>query len=38
MSSELLKGYSDLSEDFEIEKDEEEITIRPYEVDCLPND
>lgn len=38
MSSELLKGYSDLSEEFEIEKDEEEITIRPYEVDCLPND
>ena len=28
MSSELLKGYSDLSEEFEIEKDEEEITIR----------
>lgn len=38
MSSELLKGYSDLSVEFEIEKDEEEITIRPYEVDCLPND
>lgn len=38
MSSELLNGYSDMSEDFEIEKDEEEITIRPYEVDCLPND
>lgn len=38
MSSELLEGYSDLSEEFEIEKDEEEITIRPYEVDCLPND
>lgn len=38
MSNYLLKGYSDMSEDFEIEKDEEEITIRPYEVDCLPND
>lgn len=38
MSNELLNGYSDMSEDFEIEKDEEEITIRPYEVDCLPND
>lgn len=38
MSNHLLKGYSDMSEVFEIEKDEEEITIRPYEVDCLPND
>lgn len=38
MSNEILNGYSDMSEDFEIEKDEEEITIRPYEVDCLPND
>lgn len=38
MSIELLKGYSDMSEEFEIENDEEEITIRPYEVDCLPND
>lgn len=35
MTNELTQGYSDL---FEIEKDEEEITIRPYEVDCLPND
>ena len=38
MTSLLLNNYSDMSEDFEIEKDEEEITIRPYEVDCLPND
>lgn len=38
MSIESLQGYSDMSEEFEIEKDEEEITIRPYEVDCLPND
>ena len=33
-----LQGYSDMDEVFEIEKDEEEITIKPYEVDCLPND
>ena len=38
MSNELLKGFSDMSEEFEVEKDEEEITIKPYEVDCLPND
>lgn len=38
MTNVLLNNYSDMSEDFEIEKDEEEITIRPYEVDCLPND
>lgn len=36
--NELLKNFSDMSEDFEIESDEEEITIKPYEVDCLPND
>lgn len=38
MSNDLLNGYSDMSKDFEIEKDEEASTIRPYEVDCLPND
>lgn len=38
MSTELLNGYSDMSEAFEAEKDEEEVTIKPYEVDCLPND
>lgn len=38
MSAELLNGYSDMSEVFEIESDEEEVTIKPYEVDCLPND
>ena len=38
MTNVLLNNYSDMSEDFEIEKDEEEITIRPYEVDGLPND
>ena len=37
MLNELLNEYSDMSEYFEVEK-EEEITIRPYEVDCLPND
>lgn len=36
--NELLKDFSDMSEDFAIESDEEEITIKPYEVDCLPND
>ncbi len=38
MTKDLLNGYSDMSEIFELEKDEGEITIRPYEVDCLPND
>lgn len=38
MLEELQKDFSDMSKDFELEKDEEEITIRPYEVDCLPND
>lgn len=38
MISKMLSDYSDMSEDFEFEKDEEEVTIRPYEVDCLPND
>lgn len=38
MTNLLLNNYSDMSEDFEVEKDEEEVTIRPYEVDCLPND
>lgn len=37
MSKDMLEGYSDMSEIFEREK-EEESTIRPYEVDCLPND
>lgn len=30
--------YSNMSDDFQAERDEEEITIKPYEVDCLPND
>lgn len=30
--------YSDMTNDFEEEKDEEESAIKPYEVDCLPND
>ena len=34
----IIENYSDMSGDFEIEKDEEEIIIKPYEVDCLPND
>lgn len=38
MLRESLEGYSDMLEEFENEKDEEEITIKPYEVDCLPND
>lgn len=38
MLRESLEGYSDMLDEFEIEKDEEEITIKPYEVDCLPND
>jgi len=33
-----LCDYSDMSEDFEFERDDENVTIRPYEVDCLPND
>lgn len=37
MSNELLTDYSDMSEIFETES-EEEIAIKPYEVDCLPND
>lgn len=36
--NELLNNVSDMSEDFAIESDEEGITIKPYEVDCLPND
>lgn len=38
MSEEILLEYSDMTEDFQIETDEEEVTINPYEVDCLPND
>ena len=38
MSEELLLDYSDMSLDFQTEIDEEEVTIKPYEVDCLPND
>lgn len=38
MFEKLTEEYSDMSECFEIEQDEEETTIRPYEVDCLPND
>lgn len=38
MSNELLSSYSDMSEVFEPEKDEEDVVIKPYEVDCLPND
>lgn len=38
MINNALSDYSDMSDDFEFEKDEEEVTIRPYEVDCLPND
>jgi len=38
MSEELLQDYSDMSTDFQVELDEEEVTIKPYEVDCLPND
>lgn len=38
MSNEMLHDYSDMSEDFQNEVDEEEVTINPYEVDCLPND
>lgn len=38
MSNEWLNSYSDMSDVFEIEKDEEEVAIKPYEVDCLPND
>lgn len=35
---ELLNNTSSEIDEFELEKSEEEITIRPYEVDCLPND
>ena len=38
MINNALSDYSDMSDDFEFEKDEEEVTIRPYEVDCLLND
>ena len=38
MINNALSDYSDMSDDFEFEEDEEEVTIRPYEVDCLPND
>ena len=38
MINNAVSDYSDMSDDFEFEKDEEEVTIRPYEVDCLPND
>ncbi len=38
MINNALSDYSDMSDDFEFEKDEEAVTIRPYEVDCLPND
>ncbi len=38
MSNELLNDYSEMSEVFENEQDEDVITINPYEVDCLPND
>lgn len=37
MATESLNCYSDMTEIFEIEKDEE-VAIKPYEVDCLPND
>jgi len=30
--------YSDMSDVFDIEHEEEEVAIKPYEVDCLPND
>ncbi|WP_455951547.1 DUF262 domain-containing protein [Eubacterium sp.] len=33
----MLEKELDVFEEYEME-DEEEITIRPYEVDCLPND
>lgn len=33
----MLEKKLDIFEEFEME-DEEEIAIRPYEVDCLPND
>ena len=34
MINNALSDYSDMSDDFEFEKDEEEeVTIRPYEVD-----
>lgn len=33
MINNALNDYSDMSDDFEFEKDEEEVTIRPYEVD-----
>lgn len=32
MINNALSDYSDMSDDFEFEKDEEEVTIRPYEV------
>ena len=38
MINNALSDYSDMSDDFEFEKDEDEVTIRPYEVDYLPND
>lgn len=38
MINKLLNDYSDMSDDFELEEDEGDVTIRPYEVDCLPND
>lgn len=38
MLEELTVDYSDMSADFETENDEEEVAIKPYEVDCLPND
>ena len=36
--NEYEKDSYDITEEFETENNEEEIAIRPYEVDCLPND
>ena len=38
MMREIVADYSDEIEEFEDEKREEDSGIRPYEVDCLPND
>ena len=38
MMREIVADYSDEIEEFEDEKQEEDSGIRPYEVDCLPND
>jgi len=38
IEKEDVETYSDMSETFENEQDEDVVTINPYEVDCLPND